>query len=92
MTIRCGWCDHATLPGLCSYCGRNPALPWLQRDTVPPEVIEQGAGRPALDVAEIRRKLAEARADLPDNHTQASLAAHLDISERTLSRWQKLSG
>jgi hypothetical protein len=90
--IVCGWCASATEPGLCSHCGRDPALPWTQRNTEPPIASAEGepAGRPKLDAGQIRAKLRIARKDNPDA-TNAMLADLLGISERTLGRWQKLS-
>lgn len=92
--IVCGWCNTATAPDLCSYCGRDPALPWTQRGTEPPEATEghESGGRPALDASQVRQRIRIARKELPDDATQAQLAEALGISERTLARWQKLAG
>lgn len=95
MSIICGWCGQPA-NGIneqsdCRNCGHErPDLPWVQRDQQPPTVSHE-AGRPELDPKDIARRLREAREALP-NATNKALAAHLDISIRTLGRWQKLAG
>jgi hypothetical protein len=91
--IVCGWCDNSTEPGRCSYCGRDPALPWLQRGLEVPGGTEgREAGRPRIDAGRVRHRLRLARKELGEHATNAQLAEHLQISERTLHRWQNLSG
>lgn len=87
--IECGWCGFAT-EAPCSHCGRDPELPWIQRGLEAPKVKEE-TGRPTLDPSQIRQKLRIARKELNDP-TNAELAEHLGISERTLGRWQLLAG
>lgn len=89
--IVCGWCSSATAPGLCSTCGRDPALPWLQRGSEPPDVKEQPAGRPRLDPAQIKHRLRLALKELPEA-TNAELAEHLGIGETTVRNWRKVAG
>jgi hypothetical protein len=92
VVIRCGWCGNPTAnPERCTSCGHeDPPRPWVQRGEEPPTVRTDATGRPVLEAKAIRRRLAEARAVLP-NATQAQLAEHLDISVRTLGRWQKVA-
>lgn len=59
---------------------------------MPPEASEAAEGRPALDASQIRQKLRIAHKELGDGVTKAALAAHLDITPRTLRRWEKVSG
>lgn len=88
--IVCGWCNAATEPGHCSDCGRDPALPWVQRATVPPVATadDREGGRPKLDPGQARQKARLARKDLGSGATNAQVAEHLGISERTLQRWE----
>jgi len=91
--IVCGWCASTTEPGQCSQCGRDPALPWIQRAQEPPRATETGhSGRPSLNAGQIKQRLRIALKELGNDATNAELAEHLDISERTLNRWQKVSG
>ena len=105
--IICGWCGQATqsdaywettamMPvGECRSCGHeDPARPWVQRNQKPPEATEGNSqgGRPTLDASQIGQRLRIARKELGPDATNAQLAEHLGISDRTLSRWQKLAG
>ena len=89
--IECGWCGATTAPGRCGHCGRDPALPWIQRAQEPPtaRADQETGGRPTLDASQIRQRLRIARKELDPDVTNAALAEHLGISERTLGRWQK---
>lgn len=90
--IECGWCGAATVSRRrCSACHRDPALPWVQRRHRPPKVTEHEAGRPPLDPGQIRQRLRIARKELGPDPTNAALAEHLGISERTLGRWLKVA-
>lgn len=88
--IVCGWCGQPATEA-CPNCRRDPRVPWVQRGEEPP-VIPIYAGRPTLDAAEIRIRLQQARANLGPGASAADVAEHLDISVRTLGRWQKVSG
>lgn len=96
MRIVCGWCAHATPAGCCDYCGRDPALPWRQRGTVPPAADHDPEhGRPPLEPREIRRRYDEARAALVaagHEPTVERLAEALDRSPRTVREWRKRFG
>jgi primosomal protein N' len=83
---RCGWCGHVTAPERCRYCGRDPLLPYRQRGVQPP-AIEVKPGRPGLDEAVLRRRLADARQLLGPTATVEELAEQLDVSPRTARRW-----
>ena len=88
--IRCGWCGHPTEPERCGHCGhRDPEQPWIQRGEEVPKVAVEN-GRPALDPADIARRLAEARAAIGSPATVARIAEYLDVSERTVRRWQQM--
>lgn len=80
--IVCGWCHKETEPGLCAVCGRDAALPWVQRGMEPPSVIPGARNRKRLDDA-----AAELRAD-GFQATAERLADRLDVSVRTVRRWQ----
>lgn len=84
--IACGWCGQPTEPGpACSSCGRDPALPYLQRGLEPPG--------PDLHARE-RRLLADATADLTERGikpTAQALADRIGQSERTIRRWQQMT-
>ena len=92
----CGWCEQSTTDELiCSQCGHeDPARPWLQRGKTIPlsEEREHLGGRPRLEPGQIRQRLRIAQKELGDNATNAQVAERLEISERTLARWQKLVG
>lgn len=105
--IVCGWCGQPTdseaywettafaPAGECRACGHeDPAKPWVQRAKQPPlaRAEHEAGGRPALDASQVRQRLRIARKELGQDATNAQLAAHLQISERTLGRWQKLAG
>lgn len=80
--IRCGWCGRATTPDTCSSCGRDPVLPWAQRDLQPPVVDFH------------RERLAQATAELRSQGvtpTVERLAEALDVSPRTVRRWQQMA-
>lgn len=93
MSVICGWCGQPS-GGIkpesdCRNCGHErPDLPWVQRAGVVP-MVEHEAGRPALDVRTVAAKLRAAREALGPDATNKALAAHLDISIRTLGRWRK---
>lgn len=91
--IRCGWCGAVTKPAEpCHACGHGePEKPWVQRDQAVPSVRTDAVGRPVLEPAAIRRLLREARSALGPSATQAQLAEHLQVSTRTLGRWQKVA-
>lgn len=93
--IECGWCGNDTANlDRCTSCGHaDPARPWVQRGEDAPVTGNHEPGRPELDPGEIRRRLAKARAVLGDRPaTVEALAEVLDVSERTVRRWQKVSG
>lgn len=83
--IRCGWCNAETNPDRCGTCGRDPALPWLQRGAMPPEVSEADRFRAVLSGAEeaIRADGLEPTID--------RLADKLDVSPRTVRRWRAVA-
>lgn len=90
--IRCGWCGQATNPGRCGACGRDPEVPWFQRGMGAPAVSVEAPGRPALDVADVRHRLAEAKAEIAAagrRVTVEALADVLDVSPRTVRRWRE---
>jgi hypothetical protein len=93
MRIVCGWCRHPTPADRCDYCGRNPAVPWLQRgQAVPVADHDQGAGRPALDAREIRLAYDAARVSLVaagHEATVEAIAEKLDRSPRTVREWRR---
>ena len=91
-TVLCGWCGSPTRSDPCGHCGHaDPGRPWIHRGQDAPTVRTDAVGRPVLDAAAIRKRLAEARQSLGPNATAAELAEHLDISVRTFGRWQKLA-
>lgn len=91
--IVCGWCNSATEPGLCSSCGRNPALPWTQRGDLPPGAkTGHRPGRPALDDRQVKQRIRIAIKDLGGSPTMAQLAEKLDVSETTARKWRKTAG
>lgn len=96
MRIVCGWCAHATPPDACDRCGRDPALPWLQRGQWPPRADGSHApGRPPADPRDIRRRYDEARAYLEAHGrtpTVDAVAEQLDVSPRTVREWRKKYG
>lgn len=49
-------------------------------------------GRPALDPADVGRRLADARHALGTTATVERIAEYLDVSPRTVRRWQQVSG
>lgn len=90
--IVCGWCASATEPGFCSQCGRDPASPWVQRNTEPPQAEGHDAGRPKLDRSQVTQKLRIALKELGPDATNEQLAEHLERDESTVRRWRKLAG
>lgn len=92
MAIVCGWCGSQTRMDPCGHCGHaDPARPWIHRAQEPPIIRTDAVGRPVADAKTVRKRLAEARAALGPSATAAQLAEHLDVSVRTLGRWQKLA-
>jgi hypothetical protein len=90
MRIVCGWCHHPTPAGVCDYCGRNPAMPWLQRGmAIPAADHDTGSGRPALDARAIRLAYDAARAALGPDATIEAIAERLDRSPRTVRAWKQ---
>lgn len=85
--ILCGWCRGRTAPGeRCAACGHaDPARPWAQRGEDPPEAPGPQPGRPRIDAAELRRRLAS-------GGTDEDIAERFDVDERTVRRWRKASG
>jgi len=83
--IACGWCGASTEVKPCSSCGRDPELAHAQR----------GRPAPALDdQASIARRLADARHRLSAGGraiTVERLAEELDVSPRTVRRWQQMA-
>jgi transposase-like protein len=55
-------------------------------------VIAHDPGRPVTDPADVARRLAGARQTLGPHATVDAIAEHLDVSPRTVRRWQKVSG
>ena len=96
MRIVCGWCAHATPPGPCDYCGRDPVVPWLQRGAAPPSADhDPDQGRPALEPREVRARYDEARAALVAagrEPTIEAIAERLDRSPRTVRAWKQRFG
>jgi hypothetical protein len=80
--IVCGWCSADTVPDRCSVCGRDPALPWVQR----------GQEAPTVDVAERRfravRQVEQALRLEGQAPTIERLAERMGVSPRTVRRWQ----
>jgi hypothetical protein len=84
--IACGWCGQPSKPGRCGNCHRDPALPWVQRGHDPEDIDPRD---------QQRRRLASAMRDLQaDGHhvTVDALAERLDVSPRTVRRWQQMAG
>jgi len=83
--IDCGWCGRTTTPGRCASCHRDPALPWVQRGVKPPVADPHG---------EVRRRLHAAIGELDaqgEKATAERLAELLDVSPRTVRRWQQMT-
>lgn len=91
--ITCGWCGKATANvDRCTSCGHaDPKRPWVQRGSPAPAVSHE-PGRPAIDPADVARRLALARAELGPHATVDAIAEHLQVSPRTVRRWQQVSG
>lgn len=90
MVIVCGWCGKDTANhDRCTSCGHvDPERPWVQRGEPVPQVAH-APGRPVVDAAEARRRLAA----LGPHATDEQLAAHHDRDVRTIRRWrEKVSG
>lgn len=84
--IVCGWCHAETQPARCSLCGRDPALPWVQRGQEPPTVT-------AADRNRIR--MVRTSADLVAEGLEPTierLADRLGVDPRTVRRWRGVSG
>jgi hypothetical protein len=84
--IVCGWCGYPTKPAVCGACGRDPVKPWTQRGTKAPEVDPNDA---------IRKRLTDAAAFIEahgQRPTAERIAEHLDVSPRTVRRWQQMAG
>ena len=83
--FECGWCGQPAMPGRCGNCHRDPALPWFQRGQAPP----------VLDLRDpIRRRLAAAGSEIEGQGqrvTAERLAEILDVSPRTVRRWQQMA-
>jgi hypothetical protein len=96
MRVVCGWCHHPTPPGLCEYCGHNPALPWVQRGmAVPAAERDGGQGRPALEPRDVRLAYDDAVSTLlASGHepTIDAIAEKLDRSPRTVRAWKQRFG
>ena len=81
--IVCGWCNQPSEPDRCGNCRRDPALPWAQRGQQAPEAPD-----PNL------RRIAEAADELEASGYRATaerIAERLDVSPRTVRRWQQKS-
>jgi hypothetical protein len=91
--ILCGWCGKATANHeRCTSCGHVlPEVPWTQRGQDPPTVAHE-PGRPATDPGDVGRRLAAAHASLGPHATVDAVAELLDVSPRTVRRWQKMAG
>lgn len=93
--IVCGWCGKSTVNSdRCTTCGHlDPARPWEQRGEAAPVISQHVPGRPALDPADIRHRLATARASLGSRPaTVEAMAEALEVDARTVRRWQKVAG
>lgn len=91
MRICCGWCGRPAPRERCVYCGRDPALPWLQRGKEPPALADHESGRPTLDERDIRRRYQEAHDALVAQGrtpTVEAIAERLDRSPRTVREWR----
>jgi hypothetical protein len=83
--IVCGWCGQPSEPDRCGNCHRDPALPWVQRGVEAPMVDPLGGAK---------RRMAEVTADLESSGYRATaerIAERLDVSPRTVRRWQQKS-
>ena len=96
MRVVCGWCNHPTPPGACEYCGRQAALPWVQRGmAVPAADHDTGPGRPALDGRDVRHLYDSAVSALlatGREPTVEAIAEKLDRSPRTVRGWKTRFG
>ena len=94
--ILCGFCGRAVEAYVrCSTCGHYPEVAWEQRGEIPPVVEKPVAGRPALDLDDIRRRLTAATNSLQSEGRQATvgaLAERLDVSDKTIRRWREALG
>lgn len=94
--VVCGWCGHPTPPGRCEYCGREAAIPWLQRGMATPAADHDGGqGRPALDGRDVRQAYDEAVSALVNSGHEATIdaiAEKLDRSPRTVRAWKARFG
>ncbi len=83
--IVCGWCGAPTADAdWCSACKHSwPRIPWEQRGQEVPGAI-----------AQTRRRLDEARAAIEASGQRATVervAEYLDVSARTVRRWQQMA-
>jgi len=96
MRVVCGWCHHPTPPGVCDYCGRAAAVPWIQRGmAVPAADHDGGQGRPSLDARDTRALYDSAvTAILASGHEASidAIAEKLDRSPRTVRAWKARFG
>jgi hypothetical protein len=81
--IVCGWCGQPSEPDRCGNCHRDPALPWVQRGVDPPEAQDPNSRRVAKAVSELEADGYRA--------TSERVAERLDVSPRTVRRWQQKS-
>lgn len=94
--IACGWCGKPTDPDArCVWCRhREPAKPWEQRGEDPP-TFGATDGRPELDPEAVAARLRDGHARLRSEGrdvTVEALAEVLDVSPRTVRRWQQKAG
>ncbi len=86
--VECGWCGHPTLEGTCSYCGRDPLVPYTQRGPPPTRLPAPEAGRPSLEERRGRNRLSMAAEELGPGATVERTAEYLGVSPRTVRRWK----
>lgn len=91
--IVCGWCGYPTPADCCVTCGRDPLIPYTQRNLKPPKATDNHEpGRPKLDAGQVRARVRIALKELGDGATLAALAERLDVSETTARKWRKVAG
>ena len=93
--ISCGWCGQSTPDAeRCVLCRHeDPARPWVQRGLPVPRT-DSHEGRPALDPSDVARRIAAARLLIERSGHPATieaLAEVLDVSTRTVRRWQRMA-
>lgn len=82
--ILCGWCGQPTEPeGVCTSCGRSPRIPYEQRGQQPTQAADPVRERLLGAYRAIRER--------GDTVTVARIAEELDVSDRTVRRWQQMS-